>query len=786
MNERTLAALEFPKVLDRLASHATSVLGREQARALRPATSLADAAAALAITGEARRLLEQQPQLTVGALPDIRPAIERAAAGGVLEPAELLQIKATLETARRLRTALARPTADWPRLATLAGQIPDQQGMETAIARVLDEQGEVRDHASPTLARIRTALRQVHRQIQEQLTEFLHAPAYRSVIQDAIITIRNGRFVIPIKAEARSQIRCLVHDESASGATLFVEPLAVVDLNNRWRQLQAEEQHEIVRLLRELSTLVGQQAEALRQTVAILADLDLALAKARYAEALRATAPHLVAGDQIGPTGRRGTVLRQARHPLLTGPVVPIDLWLGDEFRVLIISGPNTGGKTVALKTLGLLTLMAQAGLQIPAAEGAQVRVFGKVFADIGDEQSIEQNLSTFSGHLRRAIEVLAQADDDTLALLDEIGVGTDPVEGAALARAILLALLERGAWVVATTHYTALKTFAASTPGMANAAVEFDPETLTPTYRLIIGVPGQSHALTIARRLGLPAEVLERAQRYLDPDAVRAEALLADLQAERRRLQAEREAATRLRQRLEETERALQARLANLEAEREQVLAQARAEVEEELRALRAQLRQAEARLAAAAPPAVAEALATVRAVERQYRRLRRSGRSVTPHDGALRVGDAVRIRSLGQVGQVIALDTEAGMAEVQVGSFKLRVRLADLERTSERPRPAPPAVPRPSPTTPAAASLEFHVRGWRAEEVVPELEKYLNQAYLAGLPYVRIVHGKGTGTLRQVVRAFLAEHPLVQSFSAADPREGGDGVTVAVLATE
>jgi DNA mismatch repair protein MutS2 len=786
VDARTLDVLELPKVLERVASHTSFSLGRQRALDLRPSFQLQEVADRQEITQEARRLLELKAGVTLGGAHDVRPLVRRTALGGRLEPGELLDVRDTLSSGRVLRRTILPLRDQIPHLADLAEGLAERQSIEDEISRCVSDKGEVVDAASATLARLRSETKVAYSRLMDQLNRIISSSAHADVIQDAIITVRDGRYVIPIRAEARNKFRSIVHDQSQSGATLFVEPIQTVELNNRWRQLQLDEEREVARILQELSDLVGASAETILDGVERLGDVDLALASARYAGALNAVQPRLVAA--AGRDEAAEVRLNAARHPLLSGVVVPTTIRLGADFAVLVITGPNTGGKTVALKTVGLLTMMALSGLQIPAGPGSTVRVFDAVYADIGDEQSIEQSLSTFSGHMTQIISILGKATDRSLVLMDELGAGTDPGEGSALARAILDELLERGSLVVATTHYAELKSYAHTTPGVANASVEFDVETLSPTYRLSIGLPGRSNALAIARRLGLSEAVLERARGLVSEDEVRVESLLADIQAERERSERARQAAEREHRRVADLARQLSKRLADVERDKASAVRNAHAQAETDLADLRERLRELAARIerGEAQRDTLGPIVREVKAAETELIRRRPAPTPASPAGEPIAVGAWVKHRRLGSIGQVTAL--ASGQAEVQVGSFKMKARLDELERATRREREAqePPDYPSygvPLPSGPLPET-QIEIRGWRADQVGPELDKYLNDAYLAGLPAVRIVHGKGTGVLRQVVRDYLARHPLVRSFEAAERRDGGDGVTVAALA--
>ena len=562
MDARALTVLEFPKIRERLAERTAFAASRGLALALEPSAGRRAIETGLKETSEARLLLELQPDFSVRAAHDVRPVVQRALVGAVLDAPALQEVRDTLESALYVQGVLTRLADRLPLLAGRAETLDPCPFVARAIKESIGERGDILDSASPELARVRAQQRTAYNRLMDALQRIIGSSGARTMLQESLITSRNGRYVVPVRAEARNQFRGIVHDESASGATVFMEPLATVELNNEWRHLQLEEEKEIERVLQHLSGLVGQFGDRIGYDVEALAAIDLAVAKARYALDLRATAPRLEADYRLS--------LRQARHPLLTGDVVPIDVALGQatapgerdeaeargtgpagpageeggeavaqagtpkDFIALVITGPNTGGKTVALKTVGLLPLMAQAGLHIPVAEGSSVAVFEQVYADIGDEQSIEQSLSTFSSHMSNIVRILERVDGGSLVLLDELGAGTDPEEGSALARAILTYLVARGVRTVATTHYSELKAYAYSTPLVQNASVEFDMETLRPTYRLITGLPGRSNALAIAQRLGLPQPILEGARSMVRAEEAQIEDLLAGIQAER------------------------------------------------------------------------------------------------------------------------------------------------------------------------------------------------------------------------------------------------------------
>ncbi len=813
--ESSLHTLEFNAVCERLAHYTAFSAARELALSLTPATDLVEVRRRQALTAEARTLLEEWPEISIGGARDVRRAAQHAARNGVLDGTTLRDIAATLQSTIVLRQRLSRLDERFPHLIALGESLPTLPHLIDAIEQAIGDDGQVLDSASVTLARLRHEVRVAFNRLHERLQSIIHSSALAEALQEPIITVRNGRYVIPVKASHRRKVRGLVHDQSGSGATLYIEPMAIVELNNRWRELQSAEAEEVQRILSALSEQVGAVATTIVSAVNTLAALDLVFAMARYAIATRSVAPEIVDWHPDAPPSAEPPLrLTRARHPLLPAEkVVPIDLWLGGEFSILLITGPNTGGKTVALKTTGLLALMAQAGMQIPADQPSCLPVFQYIFADIGDEQSIEQSLSTFSSHMANIIRVLqtltsaqhasAAADDQerfadrrpaALVLFDELGAGTDPVEGAALARAIIGRLLELRVLAVATTHYAELKAFAYATPGVQNASVEFDVETLAPTYRLSIGVPGRSNALAIAARLGLDPELIEKARSFIDRKEAQVEDLLAGIQRERDAAAAALQRAEELRADAEKYRDRLAAEQQAFAAERAAVLAAAREEIEAELREARQQLRrlreeyrtvnlsrqwleEAEKRLGAAAEQ-----------VQQSAERLRQKYAPTpapSPAERPLQVGDHVQVTSIGLNGEIVALDEEDGTATVQVGGFRMTVNLSELQRVKAKAdaerRYVPPEreVSLPAVTD---VSMSFDMRGWRAADVSDRLDRYLNDAYLAGLRQVRLIHGKGTGALRQVVRDVLASHPLVASYTSGG-RDGGDGVTIATL---
>ncbi len=803
MDAKTLTVLEYPKVLARLAAHCAFSASAELARQLEPTSTFELAVARLQETSEARHLLATH-DLSIGGSRDVRPQVDLAARGGVLDPPDLLDVKNTLIATRELRKSLEKRGEECPRLAELALSLPAPQGVVDAISRAVSDKGEVLDSASPRLATIRSELRVTHDRLMSRLQKYVTDANTVSMLQEALITQRDGRYVIPLRAEFKGRIKAIVHDQSSSGATLFVEPLAVVEINNEYRELQLAERDEVRRVLAELSQLVGAAAGEIVPGIEALAEIDLAFAKAKYAEQIEASEPvlHPLAA-KTGDESRTVVRLLYARHPLLDpATVVAIDFDPAPETRAVVITGPNTGGKTVTLKTVGLLALMAQSGLHIPAQSGSELSVFAAVYADIGDEQSIEQSLSTFSGHITNIIRLLKKADSRSLVILDELGAGTDPQEGAALARAILTHLLSRNITTLVTTHHPELKAYAHMTPGVVNASVEFDLATLRPTFHLTIGLPGRSNALAIAKRLGLPEEIISAARSEIDPANLRADDLLDEINRQRKLAHKERQKAEKARSEAHRMRRELAQRLEKIEDERLDVLDRARAEAEVQAGSLQAEVQELKRELQKARQPleALKPLLERVEAVEEKVQKpvTRRASRGPALQ-GPPRLGEKVLVRTIKAEGVVTSLGTED--AEVQIGALRVRARLSDLQRRSageaepeQDPKPAgrkrrsQEAAGDPPASTfaleQASPGMELDLRGQTADDALDMLDNYLDRAYLSGMPFVRIIHGKGTGKLRQAVRDMLKDHAHVLSFEEGHAKEGGSGVTVAKIA--
>ena len=786
----TLRALEFAAIVEQLAALTAFAPSRELAEATMPLADAVHVGLLHDQTDEATQMLTEQSQATIGGARDVRQALERARRGGRLAPSDLLEIAETLRATKLFAARLA----DWrgTHLASVRDELDDAPQLRTRIERTVDEAGEILDSASPELATIRRKLRTAQDRVRERLNTMLRSAALAGVIGEAIVTMRAGRYVIPIRADAKGKLKGIVHDQSASGATLFVEPLTVVELNNTWTQAALDAAREEDRILEDLSRDVEGRAEQLLGSLAALARADLWIARARLGVELDGVRPQMT---------EDAAELLSARHPLLGAGAVPIDLRIGERFgyRALIVTGPNTGGKTVSLKTLGLLSLMHQAGLRVPVAEGARLPVFSRVMADIGDEQSIAQSLSTFSSHLRNVVRFVAAAGTGTLVLLDEIGAGTDPTEGSALAMAIVERLLAAGATVAATTHYAELKAFAQEHTLVTNASVAFDVATLRPTYRLEIGLPGKSQAFAIAQRLGLPADILADARSRLAAEHVSMEQTLAAIgraederNAELEEARQERAAAEADRERaragVTRTRGEAAQMLADARRAADDLLARAEREVEEVRREVHRQRNLRGARVTASPAQKAIDDLAGRAARARLEVAPRRDVEaSDQPGDAVQpRVGLWGRSRTLGSVGRIVEVSGRTGRVTLETDDARVVVPGDDIEVVDEpiagpAPRDAELADLRQRAASRIAPRLDL--RGERVEAAIEQRGADLDEALLAGLDEAVIVHGAGTGALRRAIREFLAEHPRVRSTRPGRREEGGDGATVAAL---
>ncbi len=780
MNDHTLRVLEFDKVRAMLASETAFSLGRELALALEPERDHEAVLALQAETAEMTRIEQMGLDVPLGGMRDLRPLIHSATIGQAIEPTDLQEAAGALDTSWRARTLTERLAEQTPRIAAIAEGIADFRPFIAEVRKAITPRGDVDDNASVELAAVRRELRGAQARLERHARAALADAVRRGIAQEELLTERNGRMVIPVKADFRGQLPGIVHDVSSSGATVFLEPMSVVETGNEVRELQLAEEREVRRVLLQLSAMVGErEAEALA-TLEAMARLDLLRAKVQLGKRLGAALPR-ADGDAswLGEGGR--TAIVRARHPLLWGDVVPIDLDLSDEAPGLLITGPNTGGKTVALKTVGLLTLMAQAGLPVPCDEGSRLVTYGAIHADIGDEQSIEQSLSTFSSHMRTMGGILEAAAPRTLVLLDELGAGTDPEEGAALSRAILETLLDRGCTIIATTHHGELKTFAQEEPRLRNASVEFDLQTLSPTYHLTIGLPGQSNAIAIARRLGIDEGVLERAEEGVGAQTRELDGLLDEARRERAAAAEARQREEAARGETEDLRLQLAEQHRTIESEREAILGRARREGEALVARAQRELARLERRERERS--ADREAAERLQALDAE---IEAAGKQATERATAwldtVSPGDVVRVRDIPQQGEAVTGVGPDGRVEVRFGSMRMKVSVDRIERTEPKIVPPAPAAADLPPATAVAAELDL--RGQRADEAVLTFEGHLDEAFRAGLPSIRIIHGKGTGALRAAIREALSRHPLVRRYETAPPQEGGDGVTIAVLA--
>ncbi|MCI3919576.1 endonuclease MutS2 [Paenibacillus sp. TRM 82003] len=791
MDKKLLDKLEFPKILNKLESHAATSVGKALALAAMPSGDLEEVTHRLQGTDEAAAVDRMKGAAPFGGVTDIRASLKRSLIGGTLSAHELLAVGDTALGGRRVKRFVEayQEKHEAPILGALAEGIEELRLLEEAIRRCIDDGAIVVDTASDELYRIRRELRTGEARVREKLESMVRSSSVQKMLQDAIITVRGDRFVIPVKSEYRSSFGGIVHDQSSSGATMFIEPEQIVQMNNKLRELRIQEEREIEKILQKLTALVADDAPSLEVNVDLLGQLDFLFAKARLAREMKASLPKM--------NGKGYLRIRRGRHPLIGfDEAVPLEIELGGSYSAIIVTGPNTGGKTVTLKTVGLLSLMAMTGLFVPAEDGSELCVFDAVFADIGDEQSIEQSLSTFSSHMTNIIDILKRMTPRSLVLLDEVGAGTDPAEGSALAIAILEHIRAMGCRLLATTHYSELKAYAYDNPGVVNASMEFNVETLRPTYRLLVGVPGRSNAFAIAERLGLSRRVIEEARVQVTEEDQRVESMIGKLEEHRLAAEAERNEAERLRREAEELRRELQEEkrklheqrdkwLADAEKEASAALAKARREAEEIIADLRKQameegasikehkLIEARRRLDEAAPkPRKSSAAAGGGGA--------RAKAQVSP-------GDEVKVVSLGQRGHVV--ERQADGAVVQLGIIKMKVALTDLELVGASApggggKPASQkAVATVKRTRDENVRTELDLRGSNVEEAIVEVDRFLDEAIMSNLSQVYIIHGKGTGVLRTGIQDFLRRHKHVRTFRIGAFNEGGHGVTVAEL---
>lgn len=789
MTERSLRVLEFQKIRAQLAQYCVSGMGKELCDSLVPSSRIEDVRRTQQETEEAHSLYAYLGGTPILPFSDVRTSLHLAEIGSVLSPRALMEIGACLRASRSARSSLVTDRKDTPLITANASRLTTFKSIEQAITEAIVSEEEIADRASSELFSIRRKMRACNERVRERLNGMIHSPTFQKYLQDAIITMRADRYVLPVKQEYRGMVPGIVHDQSATGATIFVEPMAVVEIGNELKQLIAAEKTEIERILQTLSALVAPEAAAIADNLAILAQLDFAFAKAALARQMHACEPKINAEGRIH--------IIRGRHPLIDPEkVVPLDIRLGDEFTTLIITGPNTGGKTVTLKTTGLFVLMAQAGLQVPADYGTELAVFDDVFADIGDEQSIEQSLSTFSGHMTNIVSILEKVTPDSLVLFDELGAGTDPTEGAALAQSILATLLDLHTRTVATTHYSELKEYALTMPNVENASVEFDVATLRPTYRLSIGIPGKSNAFEISSRLGLPDFVIAKARELLSKEQVRFEDVIANAEYHRQVAKKEREIAEEARNEMIAIRNQAEAERKKLEDQRDRAIKKAK---EEAKRIVENAKRESEA--------VISELRAMKKSGDVKEHEIQRVKKQMEKAQDALadkkeaagevpksvKPGDMVRIASMDMEATVVSEADNKGYVQLKVGMMKLRAQISDLRTMTETQKMLKKEKRKLErkqsmresrvDITARAIRQELDVRGMALDEALPEVEKFIDDAMLSSLGEVSIIHGNGTGILRAGIQDCLRRHPCVSSFRLGRYGEGETGVTIVSL---
>lgn len=789
MNQKALETLEYKKIIAQLKREMGSAASAKLADELTPLTSEKIIKEELRSTTEAVDLIVRKGPLPTGGIYDIREALLLAKKGGSLTMRQLLEVQNVLGISSEVVAFMhddALPELKY--IGEMVDLIVEFTALEKEISRCILTEDEMADNASPKLKDIRRSIHQQNQAIKNKLSRIITSSSNKTYLQDAIVTMRDGRYVIPVKQEYRSFFPGMVHDQSKGGATLFIEPQGVVELNNKLRELEVEEQLEIARILAELSSRVAEHYREIRSNLELLTKLDFIMAKGKLSCKMHASEPKIDIDGELR--------LISARHPLIEyKKAVPIDIKIGGDYRTLIITGPNTGGKTVSLKTAGLLVMMAQSGLHIPASHASTLPIFGDVFADIGDEQSIEQSLSTFSSHMKNIVSIIDKASYDSLVLVDELGAGTDPTEGAALAIAILERFYDSGALTMATTHYNELKKYALATSGVENAAMEFDVETLTPTYRLLIGVPGKSNAFEISKKLGLSESVIERASEHIKHGDMEFENVISSIEDDKRKAAADRLDAESMRAEIEKRLKKLEEKEQALSEKRADIIAEAKREARELLR----------------------ETKSAVKDVQKDLRRLQKSGAHTNLNTGALeksrrkineaedlvsekvvkqvnsepvsadtlKVGDRVKLLTLGQNGTILSLPDEKGNLMINIGALKVKARLQDLMLINEGKDRKPQAKSSSKygsllRSKSSSVSASINVMGKNLDDALADVEKYLDDVYMAGLDMASIIHGRGGGILKDGIRQMLKRKKYVDSYGAASYNDGGEGVTI------
>jgi DNA mismatch repair protein MutS2 len=787
MDDKSLEILEFPQIRKIVAGYTSFPVSNELILALMPLSDYEQVKLLLKQSEEAQYLLSVDREFSTGGASDIREMVRMAALGKILDPTNLNEIQQTLFVIRQTRSGLSRLSDEVPLLWNIAKDIKDIPEVEGEIIHCISKGGEVLDRASPRLESVRRRLRDTRQVLRERLETIIKEPKVQKIIQEPIITEREGRYVIPVKNELRREIEGITHDVSNTGATVFVEPWVTIELGNTIRELVTEEKYEIEKILQHLSMMVGTYQTEIFTGISRLAELDVTLAKAKYARAVRASIPELVSFISIPTKDRPVAFIRlvEARHPLLGKKAVPLSIKIGQDYSTLVITGPNTGGKTVALKTIGLMSLMAQAGIPIPAAPETRLPVFDNIFADIGDEQSIEHTLSSFSWHIGNVVRIIENATSRSLVLLDELGTSTDPTEGSALARSILLHFLSLGIPTVATTHYADLKVFAHQTAGMQNASFDFDPVTLAPTYRLTLGIPGGSNALATAARLGVPAIIIDEAKKMITEGTLDLNATLSDIMVEKEKIIEIRELLEKERNEAKARNNEFESKLKQLKEMEKRTIQEVRDKVVNEVSELHKQIRKASSELRRSkTKEAIQQAKKTLAEVQADLRSIIKPPENVPAEDeSTISAGDSVYLKDIDLHGTVLSVYEDTDEVEVQAGQIKIRVGINNIEKSSGKPILKSGISEKIVMPEIGYVPSELDLRGKRASEIEVALDSYLNSAVMINLREVVIIHGVATGTVRQIVRDLLSFHPLVKSFRPGRQGEGGDGVTIVSL---
>ena len=788
MDNKSLKVLEFNKVINLLEEKASSSLGLKYINELTPSSKYEEVKAMLQETSEAQGILIKRGHVNLGGIQDISDSAKRAEIGATLDPSSLLKVADTLRAARNLKRSLSSESEEefnYPMIQSLAESLYVHRDVEDEINNAIASEIEISDNASPTLRSIRRGILQKNQSIRSKLNSIISSTTYQKYLQDAIISVRGDRFVVPVKAEYRSQVSGIIHDQSSSGATLFIEPMSIVEMNNELRKLKLDEQEEIERILASLSKMVGEIAKDLISNQVILGKLDFAFAKGKLSISMKAIEPALNKEKHIN--------IKNGRHPLLdVDKVVPNNIYLGEDFDTLVITGPNTGGKTVTIKTVGLFALMTQSGLHIPADYGSSMCVYDNIFADIGDEQSIEQSLSTFSSHMTKIVDILNEVTSDSLVIFDELGAGTDPVEGAALAIAILEDVNMAGAKCIATTHYSELKNYALTKDRVENAAVEFDINTLSPTYKLLIGVPGKSNAFEISRKLGLRDYIIDRAKEFINTDNIELEDVLQNVEKNRIKAEEERAEAEQLKKEIEEIKAEYDRKLEKLTISKDKMMEKARSEAfaitrqaKEEADRILKELRSMEMEMASKEKNKKIEALR--KEISDSMGNLQPSVKSMivpkvsNKEINNLKVGDEVKVITLNQEGSVVSVDAKKKEAVVQMGIMKMTLPFKALQIAKKDKKSIVTKSTRKIISAKSGkVKSEVDLRGMNLEEAIIEVDKYLDDACVAGLETVTIIHGVGTGVLKKGIQEILKKNKHVKSQRPGQYGEGGMGVTI------